>query len=684
MDKKLIITLLVILSIITISSVSASENQTDDLTLKNDELTIEAVSIDNEDNLKDNSIGTFTELQDKINDGGTISLYKDYKYDSSVDNKLERGIRFNSITINGNNHVIDGAGQARIFSVAETQNVILKDIIFKNAKTPKEEGASKDKGAAIYFYGVGGSKIINCTFIGNSATNGGAIYWDYSGNAAWNPTTNQIINSTFINNYASSGAAVYWQGFRDFEILNSNFNDNRAQEGSSVYVSSSFNVLISDSRFNDSRESIYVVSPSNGKFILSNNVMSENDFIYLFSGVLSSNTKIIVLDNDVVKNPEVLKARIVDDNNNTIKLADSYESLQFLFGGKSITATQDNKGIWTAKYSFADGIYKISAKQTDLDSAKILEGTIYINIDLPKKDITLSVDVDDIIVGQNATVKISIDKTASGTILISIDDIEKIIDLNEYSSDIVFNLTDLTEGNYTIDIHYSGDDIFNEVSSQVYFIVNSKTDSNLNDSENISVEDINSTEKFNNQTESVSDKEFDSDIKLINVKSKDLKIFYNSGEYYTVRVYENNKILNNRKVIFTLNGKKTTVLTDKNGYAKISISNLKPKTYTIIANYDGFKVKNKIIIKSVINAKKTSKVKKSFKIKITLKGKTILKNKKIIIKFKNKTYRLKTNNKGVAIFKSNKKIIKKLKKGKKYSYTIKYNQDTVKRYLIIK
>jgi hypothetical protein len=77
------------------------------------------------------------------------------------------------------------------------------------------------------------------------------------------------------------------------------------------------------------------------------------------------------------------------------------------------------------------------------------------------------------------------------------------------------------------------------------------------------------------------------------------------------------------------------------------------------------------------------KVKKSAKklvLKATLKsskGKP-LKGKKITFKFKGKTYKAKTNKKGVAKVTIKKKVIKKLKKGKKYTYTAKYVDDKVK------
>ena len=116
---------------------------------------------------------------------------------------------------------------------------------------------------------------------------------------------------------------------------------------------------------------------------------------------------------------------------------------------------------------------------------------------------------------------------------------------------------------------------------------------------------------------------------------------------------------------------------DKKGYATLKIK-LLPKKYTLVTEYKGYKVTNKLVVKQTLKpVKKVIKVKKSkksFKIKAKLKwssGKAI-KGKKITFRFKGKTYKAKTNKKGVASVKIKKKVIKKLKKGKTYKVSITY------------
>lgn len=161
-----------------------------------------------------------------------------------------------------------------------------------------------------------------------------------------------------------------------------------------------------------------------------------------------------------------------------------------------------------------------------------------------------------------------------------------------------------------------------------------------------------------------------------------LTMYYGAGKYYKVKVLDDDgNIAKGVSVKFTINGKTYARTTDSKGYASIKIS-LEVGKYTIAADYKGFKVSNKVTIKSTIITKDI-KVKKGKTIKFTAKlvnknGK-ILKNKKITFKFKGKTYKVKTNKKGKAVL----KITKKYKKGK-YTISSKYGKLTIKNKIRIK
>ena len=158
--------------------------------------------------------------------------------------------------------------------------------------------------------------------------------------------------------------------------------------------------------------------------------------------------------------------------------------------------------------------------------------------------------------------------------------------------------------------------------------------------------------------------------------NSNLKMYYGAGKSYKVRVCDDmGKYVKNLKVKFTVAGKTYYAKTNANGYASFKVT-LKPGTYRITAEYNGYKVSNKITVKSTIITKDI-KVKKGkvikFKAKLVNKNGKALKNKKITFKFKGKTYKVKTNKKGRATL----KITKKYKKGK-YTITSKYGSLKIK------
>ena len=142
-----------------------------------------------------------------------------------------------------------------------------------------------------------------------------------------------------------------------------------------------------------------------------------------------------------------------------------------------------------------------------------------------------------------------------------------------------------------------------------------------------------------------------------------------------------------------------------NGKGNLSLTGLKAGTYTVTATYksngifaDSTKTYTfKVTSKPVTPAKKANvikltlkkvKIKKSAKklvLKATLKinGKAV-KGKKVIFKFKGKKYTGKTNKKGVAKVTIKKKVLKKLKVGKKVTYSAKYSTKTVKKTVKVK
>ena len=172
--------------------------------------------------------------------------------------------------------------------------------------------------------------------------------------------------------------------------------------------------------------------------------------------------------------------------------------------------------------------------------------------------------------------------------------------------------------------------------------------------------------------------------------NKNLVMLYTSKAYYIVRLTVESRPVAGENVVFEFNGIKYTVKTDKNGYAKFKLPNVKPKKtkYAITATFNDITVKNTVKVNSIIKAKnlKVKKSKRVLKIKVYLKkvnGK-YLKGKMLKLKIKGKTLKAKTNKKGKATFKVKRNILKKLKVGKKYKYTVTYGKDKVTKKIKIK
>ena len=136
--------------------------------------------------------------------------------------------------------------------------------------------------------------------------------------------------------------------------------------------------------------------------------------------------------------------------------------------------------------------------------------------------------------------------------------------------------------------------------------------------------------------------------------NKNIKMYYDGGNTYSVRVYgdDGKPVSAGEKVTFYLENKKYTRSTDKNGYAKFKITS-KPGIYQIGALYKDYAVLNTVLVKPVLKQLTTFKnkvVKPKIKFKVKFLGKN-KKNKKIKVKFNKKTYKAKTNKKGIATFK---------------------------------
>lgn len=290
--KRIILISVFMLAILTIGSVSANDNMTEEISSTDDEVTAEIDDLNEELNEKNEvANGTFAELNQLISESeDSVVLKHDYSYNSTWDEGYKNGIGIHksNLVIDGAGHTIDGKGLASMFNVTGA-NVTLQNINFIN-------GFAENEGGALYITG-NASNIINCTFTNNKADveagavfiksldatirdskfiNNTAIYNGAilvrgenniidnclfkdnfanisAGAVGWSYKKNGIIrNSIFINNSAvnEGGGAIFWNTATNGQIINSTFYNNTAKpDGGAIFISNATNFQIIDSTF---------------------------------------------------------------------------------------------------------------------------------------------------------------------------------------------------------------------------------------------------------------------------------------------------------------------------------------------------------------------------------------------------------------------------------------------------
>ena len=244
----------------SIDGMSADEDVDQDSGLSEDNL----CEIESNEKNVDDLIGdgenyhTFTELNQSISESGDeLYLTHDYRYDENLDKDTflnEYGmLRFSvdkgEFVINGNNHVIDGAGIGPTFDFEnEEGNIVINDLTFKNFKKTalitygkitlnnvNFTGCSEEEDGIIYvssadltvngcsFYSNNASILISAyksnVTVNNSIFSGNNNYGQAISASRW-----QLIihNSIFENFSFNNGAMIDFKGHR-FEMVNSSF-----------------------------------------------------------------------------------------------------------------------------------------------------------------------------------------------------------------------------------------------------------------------------------------------------------------------------------------------------------------------------------------------------------------------------------------------------------------------------
>ena len=373
----------------------------------------------------------FSELQALIsaNYGSILKLDEDYEFENDFD---INGINItDSITIDGQGHTLDAKGKGRIFNVA-AENVILKNIIFTNGYTTGNGGAvffkSNDDGTVSNPYNTGSFDIIsycsvtNCTFTGNKADNGGAVWMNsgsvencnFTGNNATmgsaiyfssSSATKTVSNSIFLNNRANAESLDVVKNDNDITIifkgqnnlLNAIYSNGDVTFNNVTYWGKNGITTISDTIFGSNKaagQNITVKGLVNGNIIDETRVTDENGEIVLDS---SGDYLIIVSHKGDSYYTEVAETLFTNMNlyvnvtsvttaNKTVNITAksnicrevlSGKLLFILPNGAEINADYAGNGTWWALHTFDDyAVYQVTASYVGLDSVSVNRGTI--------------------------------------------------------------------------------------------------------------------------------------------------------------------------------------------------------------------------------------------------------------------------------------------------------------------
>ena len=232
--------------------------------------------------------------------------------------------------------------------------------------------------------------------------------------------------------------------------------------------------------------------------------------------------------------------------------------------GKSYNvAIVDEKGVLNI-YNLAAGDYNVDV--TYLGDNKYLSSTNAANFTVSKvSDYNMTVDIADIVKGENATITVTIPEDGTGSVIVTING-------TDYKGTVIKGIAkviipDLDEGTYKVVTFYTGDNKYDSM------IVNGTITVNKNTITTLIMNDV-------------------------------VKYFRGSQKLTAKLVDAIGNPIANATVYFTINGKVYAKITDENGMASMGIG-LVPNEYKVNALFNGTKDHNKSTANATVTVKST-------------------------------------------------------------------------------
>ena len=168
-------------------------------------------------------------------------------------------------------------GGAISYYGAALNNISYINVLFMNNHHNQSSGSTTGGGAISYYSSTDSTdeKIINSTFINNTATYGGGAIYYYSGSSS----NYAIVNTSFIGNNANNyGGAMYLSSLKNAKFNNITCINNTANLGGVIYfIRQCDNNEISNSIFvNNTGNSIYYYNTATSADTIINSVFLNN------------------------------------------------------------------------------------------------------------------------------------------------------------------------------------------------------------------------------------------------------------------------------------------------------------------------------------------------------------------------------------------------------------------------
>ena len=432
--------------------------------------------------------------------GSIIDIDRSYFYNNYANVGGALMERDGAITVANTDFVSNTASsdEENFTSMGGAVHDYLGDISFTNVKFIDN---AADKGGALELENglydvISWAVFDNCTFTSNTAKKGAAMHlgdhYDpyvnitgcvFESNEASEGSfmtvncahvtieDSEFVKNAGINLFVVTGEFISGEGFSpdqtynsELTIVNSSFAENTAFN---VIMTNRYAVVdVSDSTFNDR----FVLIENYGEATLTNNRVSgaidnavnnkaklsldSNEFNspIFNSGEILTPTYIVVLDNETkyaaTGDKFVLTAVVCDDNGNIIEGND----LEFIVDNTTVPATYNNN-VFEGIYTVTGGTHVVSAFCNDTGLIKLNVKTGVIE---GKKSPNLYVIMKNINVGDDATITVTTDIKATGTVTVKIGE-------KTYNATVNNGLTNikvpgLASGIYAVEVSYDGDE----------------------------------------------------------------------------------------------------------------------------------------------------------------------------------------------------------------------------------